>query len=332
MKFRSKSLLVTGGAGFIGSNFMNYLFNKYNNIKVVNLDLLTYAGNLDNLKSFKNHPKYKFVKGDICDKNLVENIFKEYQIDGVINFAAETHVDNSILNPDIFINTNINGVFNLINIAYKFWMESPFETKRKFQFARFHQISTDEVYGSIDKGYFTEDSKYAPNSPYSASKAAADMIVRSFNKTFGLNTTISTCSNNFGFNQNKEKFIPIVIDHLLKEKPIPVYGDGQNVRDWINVYDHCNAVDLIFNKSKDGAVYNIGANNLMTNLELINTIFCELGKLKKIKNPNMKFVRDRFGHDRRYAINSSKIKRDFNWKIENNFKVDLNKIILKIIA
>ena len=313
MKFRSKSLLVTGGAGFIGSNFINYLFNKYNNIKIVNLDLLTYAGNLDNLKSFKNHPKHKFVKGDICDKNLVENIFKEYQIDGVINFAAETHVDNSILNPDIFINTNINGVFNLINIAYKFWMESPFETKRKFQFARFHQISTDEVYGSIEKGSFTENCKYAPNSPYSASKASADMLVRSFNKTFGLNTTISIASNNYGINQNKEKFIPKIIHCIMNDLPIPVYGDGLNVRDWIHVEDHCELIDLIFNNSQSGEVFNVGSDNEMTNIELINNIY----KLITQKNdkPNIKFIKDRFGHDKRYSLNVNKLKNYFKKNI-----------------
>ena len=211
MKFRSKNLLVTGGAGFIGSNFINYFFKKYNSTNIINLDLLTYAGNLDNLNNISNNPSYTFIHGDICDKKLVDDIFLKYKIDGVINFAAETHVDNSIKKPDIFIKTNINGVFNILQIAYKYWMNKPFKIDTGFELARFHQISTDEVYGSIESGSFTENSRYSPNSPYSASKASADMLVRSFNKTYGLNTTISICSNNFGPNQNAEKFIPKII-------------------------------------------------------------------------------------------------------------------------
>jgi len=330
MTFRSKSLLVTGGAGFIGSNFINYLFKRYNNLNVVNLDLLTYAGNIDNLKEIKDNPRYKFIHGDICDKNLVSKIFLDYQIDGVINFAAETHVDNSILNPDIFIQTNINGVFNLLNCAYNYWMNKPFEVKKDFESARFHQISTDEVYGSIDKGSFTEDSKYNPNSPYSASKASADMLIRSFNKTYGLNTTISISSNNFGPNQNKEKFIPKIIECLKNNKSIPLYGDGTNIRDWIYVEDNCSLIDIIFNRSREGEIYNIGGDNELTNLKLIETIYNIVNENNVQKYTKaIDFIDDRYGHDKRYSLNINKIKKDFNWITNSNFINNLKMTINK---
>lgn len=319
MKFKCKNLLVTGGAGFIGSNFINYFLNKYNTTNIINLDILTYAGNLDNLKDVQDHPRYRFICGDICNNELVDRIFLEYKIDGVINFAAETHVDNSIKNPNIFIETNIEGVFNLLSIAYKYWMTSPFKKKKEFELARFHQVSTDEVYGSIDKGSFTEKSNYSPNSPYSASKASADMIVRSFNKTYGLNTTTSISSNNFGLNQNNEKFIPKVIEHLISGKPIPVYGDGLNVRDWIYVEDHCQAIDIIFRNSTDGSTYNVGGKNELTNLELIEIIFNVIKTKTRVKKV-INFIRDRYGHDRRYSLNISKIKKDFNWKPTNTIE------------
>ena len=283
MKFRSKNLLVTGGAGFIGSNFINYLLKKYDSLKIYNLDLLTYAGNLENTNLFKENPNYFFIKGDISNEGLVQSLFDEYEIDGVINFAAESHVDNSIVNPEVFIKTNINGVFNLLNISYKNWMSSNFKLKNKFKHSRFHQISTDEVYGSIIDGSFSEKSQYRPNSPYSASKASADMLVRRFNKTFGLNTTISVCSNNYGKNQNKEKFIPTIINSLINGKSIPVYGDGLNVRDWINVKDHCEAIEKVFNNSSSGETYNVGANNEISNLELIDKIYFDLKKKFKIE-------------------------------------------------
>ena len=311
MNLNSKNLLVTGGAGFIGSNFIKYMLDNYDNIRIVNLDALTYAGNLDNLKSIENNDSHKFIHGDICDKDLVERIFLNNQIDGVINFAAETHVDNSIKSPDVFIKTNVNGVFNLLNIAYKFWMKKPFVVKSKYASARFHQISTDEIYGSIDKGSFCEDSRYAPNSPYSASKASADMIVRSFNKTYGMNTTISVCTNNFGINQNQEKFIPTVINSIINNKSIPVYGDGMNIRDWIFVDDHCNGIDLVFNNSKSGEIYNIAGENEFTNIQIINLIYDSINKIAPnlIQHKlNIKFVNDRFGHDRRYSLDISKIK------------------------
>tara|TARA_B100002052_G_scaffold238237_1_gene222027 strand:- start:33482 stop:34456 length:975 start_codon:yes stop_codon:yes gene_type:complete len=324
MKFRSKDLLVTGGAGFIGSNFINYLLKKYDSLKIYNLDLLTYAGNLENTNLFKDNPNYFFIKGDISNEGLVQSLFDEYEIDGVINFAAESHVDNSIVNPEVFIKTNINGVFNLLNISYKNWMSSNFKLKNKFKHSRFHQISTDEVYGSIIDGSFSEKSQYRPNSPYSASKASADMLVRSFNKTFGLNTTISVCSNNYGKNQNKEKFIPTIINSLINGKSIPVYGDGLNVRDWINVKDHCEAIEKVFNNSSSGETYNVGANNEISNLELIDKIYFDLKKKFKIEK-KIKFIDDRFGHDRRYSLSTSKIFNDLNW--EAKYKMEIDEIL-----
>ena len=324
MKFRSKNLLVTGGAGFIGSNFINYLLKKYDSLKIYNLDLLTYAGNLENTNLFKDNPNYFFIKGDISNEGLVQSLFDEYEIDGVINFAAESHVDNSIVNPEVFIKTNINGVFNLLNISYKNWMSSNFKLKNKFKHSRFHQISTDEVYGSIIDGSFSEKSQYRPNSPYSASKASADMLVRSFNKTFGLNTTISVCSNNYGKNQNKEKFIPTIINSLINGKSIPVYGDGLNVRDWINVKDHCEAIEKVFNNSSSGETYNVGANSEISNLELIDKIYFDLKKKFKIEK-KIKFIDDRFGHDRRYSLSTSKIFNDLNW--EAKYKMEIDEIL-----
>ncbi len=325
MKFNSKNLLITGGAGFIGSNFISYLLNKYEDINIINLDLLTYAGSKENMKSFSDNSNYKFIKGDICDNELVNDIFINYEIDGVINFAAETHVDNSISNPDIFIKTNINGVFNLLNVAYKNWMNCPFDVKSKFKLARFHQISTDEIYGSILEGSFNEKSNYAPNSPYSASKASADMLVRSFNKTYGLNTTISISSNNFGPNQHKEKLIPKIVKCINDKIPIPIYGDGMNIRDWIFVDDHCIAIDTIFNKSSSGETYNLAGKNELTNIDLVRTIFQIMNNKTEIV-----FVKDRFGHDRRYSLEIEKVIKDFNWKVNNDFIISLTNYIKNI--
>tara|TARA_Y100000588_G_C14271882_1_gene932679 strand:+ start:2505 stop:3491 length:987 start_codon:yes stop_codon:yes gene_type:complete len=322
MKFSNKNLLVTGGAGFIGSNFICHLLDKYSDINIINLDLLTYAGNLNNLKTIENNKRHVFIQGDICDKILLENIFSEYNIDGVINFAAETHVDNSISKPEIFIKTNVNGVFNLLNVAYKFWMNSPFQPRKDFEYARFHQISTDEVYGSIETGSFCEGSPYKPNSPYSASKASADMLVRSFNKTYGLNSTISISSNNYGPNQNREKYIPMIIDCILNDNPITVYGDGKNIRDWIYVKDHCIAIDKVFYNSESGQSYNIASKYEINNLDVIDIISKLLNKRGKIN-----FIQDRYGHDRRYSINIDKIKNDFNWTPKSNFKENLLKFI-----
>tara|TARA_B100000989_G_scaffold298249_1_gene286717 strand:- start:1779 stop:2750 length:972 start_codon:yes stop_codon:yes gene_type:complete len=313
MNFRANNLLVTGGAGFIGSNFIEYILDKYQKINVFNLDLLTYAGNLENTSQFCDNPRYTFIQGNICDYTLLKQLFSENKIDGVINFAAESHVDNSILNPKKFINSNFNGVFNLLSVCFETWMNSPFNPKSEYSKARFHQISTDEVYGSIIKGSFNEESNYNPNSPYSATKASADLLIRSFNKTYGLNTTISLCSNNFGPNQHKEKLIPKVIDLIKNNHTVKLYGDGTNIRDWIYVKDHCIAIDKIFNFSKIGEKYNIGGGFEISNIDLVKYIYSLSRTEEKIS-----FIDDRFGHDFRYSLNSSKIKNDFDWKTKLN--------------
>ena len=324
MKFRSKNLLVTGGAGFIGSNFIEYLLNKYKTINIYNLDILTYAGSLKNTQSFESNTRYKFIKGNICDKVLLNKIFKKYKIDGVINFAAESHVDNSIKNPEIFIETNIKGTFALLNTCYKNWMSTNFKYLEDYKESRFHQISTDEVYGSIEAGSFNENDTCKPNSPYSASKASADMLVRSFSKTFGLNTIISRSSNNYGPRQHNEKFIPSIINSINSNLPINVYGDGKNIRDWIYVMDHAEAIDIIFNYGKYCNIYNIAGKNEMSNLELIDLIF-SLHKDSPKKSIN--FIKDRFGHDRRYSVDISKIKDEFCWEPKAKIKRYLKKII-----
>ena len=332
MQFKSKNLLITGGAGFIGSNFINFIIENFEKINIINLDLLTYASNLDNLRNLENNARYKFIKGDICDSKLVENIFSKYKIDGLINFAAETHVDNSITNPDVFIKTNINGVFNLLNIAYKFWHEKPFKVKKEYSLARFHQISTDEVFGSIEDGSFSERSNYNPNSPYSASKASADMLVRSFNKTYGLNTVISVSSNNFGFGQNNEKFIPSIINSIMLKKPIRIYGDGNNIRNWIYVLDNCEAINNVFNNGHNGETYNIGTNTELTNNDLVSKIIQIFKNEFNYSDFNILHVDDRYGHDKRYSLNSDKIKNQLNWQSSYDFSKELKKYIMKILC
>ena len=322
--FRSKNLLVTGGAGFIGSNFINHIINKYENVNIYNLDSLTYAGNLENTNEFKHNPRYKFIHGNICDFALVSKLFKQYNIDGVINFAAESHVDNSISNPDIFIETNILGVNNLLSIANKFWNYKPFNTKSEFKFARFHQVSTDEVYGSIEKGSFDELSSYNPNSPYSASKASADLLVRSYNKTYGLNTSISISSNNYGKNQNIEKLIPKSISLISKDNSVPLYGSGKNIRDWIHVDDNCLAIDLIYNLAENGDKFNIASKEELTNLELLGIIYKSLDKKEKIM-----FVKDRFGHDFRYSLNTDKIRKVLGWFPKKNIQDSIKELLIK---
>ena len=325
------TILVTGCAGFIGSNFVPYFLDKYENYNIVNLDLLTYAGDLENLKEVEGHPRYKFIKGNICDRELVEPIFTEYDIRGVIHFAAESHVDNSIKNPGVFIETNVNGTFTLLDVAYKRWMEKPFTHKEKYKGCRFHHISTDEVYGTLNEtDLFTEETPYAPNSPYSASKASSDMIVRSYQETYGLNTVITNCSNNYGPKQHDEKLIPTIIRKALTGEPIPIYGDGKNIRDWLYVLDHCKGIDLVYHTGKEGNVYNIGGRNERTNLQIVDTI-CTILDEKVPADKSYKelitFVEDRAGHDRRYAIDATKIETQLGWKANETFDTGIIKTI-----
>jgi len=325
------TVLLTGCAGFIGSNFVPYFLEKYPTYNIVNLDLLTYAGELDNLKEAENNPRYKFIQGDICNRELVEFLFKEYDIRGVIHFAAESHVDNSIKNPDVFIKTNVNGTFTLVDVAYKQWMDKPFTYKNGYEGCRFHHISTDEVYGTLgESGLFSETTPYAPNSPYSSSKASSDMIVRAYHHTYGLNTIITNCSNNYGPKQHDEKLIPTIIRNALLGNPIPIYGDGKNIRDWLYVLDHCKGIDLAYHSGKNGEVYNIGGRNERTNLQIVNAI-CEILDNKVPTDKSYKelitFVEDRAGHDRRYAIDASKIENELGWRADENFDTGIIKTI-----
>ncbi|WP_419675986.1 dTDP-glucose 4,6-dehydratase [Aliarcobacter butzleri] len=329
----SKTILVTGCAGFIGSNFVPYFLEKYPNYNLVNLDLLTYAGNLENLKECENNPRYKFIKGDICNRELVEFIFSEYDIKGVIHFAAESHVDNSIKNPGVFVQTNVNGTYTLVDVAKKYWMEKPFTYKEKYKNCRFHHISTDEVYGTLSldpNDLFTEKTSYAPNSPYSASKASSDMIVRAYVETFGLNAVITNCSNNYGPKQHDEKLIPTIIRNALLGNPIPIYGDGKNIRDWLYVLDHCKGIDLVYHKGLKGETYNIGGRNERTNLQIVDRI-CTILDQEVPKESSYKelitFVEDRAGHDRRYAIDATKLENELGWKADENFDTGIVKTI-----
>jgi dTDP-glucose 4,6-dehydratase len=326
----NKTVLITGGAGFIGSNFIPYLLEA-KNYNIVNLDKLTYAGELSNLKTVKNHPRYTFVKGDICDKDLVNRLFQAYDFCGVIHFAAESHVDNSISNPDAFIQTNIVGTFNLIETARSYWMEAPFKCKKGKEDCRFHHISTDEVYGTLgETGLFLETTPYAPNSPYSASKASSDFLVRSYYHTYGLNVLTTNCSNNYGPKQHDEKLIPTIIRKVLNNEPIPIYGDGKNIRDWLYVLDHCKGIALVYEKGKYGETYNIGGRNERDNLYIATTI-CEILDELKPSNKSYKelisFVKDRPGHDFRYAIDASKIETELGWKADENFESGILKTI-----
>jgi len=329
----NKTLLVTGCAGFIGANFVPYFLEHYLNYNIVNIDLLTYAGDLENLKEVESESRYKFIKGDICNRELVEFIFTEYDIQGVIHFAAESHVDNSIKNPGVFIETNVKGTYTLIDVAQKYWMEKPFNYKEKYNNCRFHHISTDEVYGTLSddpNDLFTETTPYAPNSPYSASKASSDMIVRAYIETFGLNCVITNCSNNYGPKQHDEKLIPTIIRKALAGESIPIYGDGKNIRDWLYVLDHCKGIDLVYHEGKKGETYNIGGRNERTNLQIVDRICCILDE----KMPTTKsykelitFVEDRAGHDRRYAIDATKLENELGWKADENFDTGIVKTI-----
>ena len=328
-----KSILVTGGAGFIGSNFVPYMVKKYPEYKIINLDKLTYAGNLDNLKECENATNYVFVKGDICDRSLVEKLFKEHDIRGVVHFAAESHVDNSITGPQAFIETNVLGTFTLLDVARNYWMTAPHQFRAGYEDCRFHHISTDEVYGALgDTGYFTEKTPYDPSSPYSSSKASSDMIVRAYNRTYGMNVTVSNCSNNYGPKQHPEKLIPKIISNALSGKNIPIYGDGKNVRDWLYVLDHCKAIDLIYHNGKSGETYNIGGHNEKNNLEIVDAICSILDKKKPQNNGKpykdlVVFVKDRPGHDRRYAIDATKLTEQLHWKADENFASGIVKTV-----
>jgi len=327
----NKTILVTGCAGFIGSNFVPYFLDKYPTYNVVNLDLLTYAGDLANLTECTDNSHYKFIKGDICNRELVEFIFDEYNIQGVIHFAAESHVDNSIKTPEVFIETNVNGSFTLLDVAYKKWMEKPFTHKKGYKECRFHHISTDEVYGTLNEtDLFTEETPYAPNSPYSASKASSDMIVRSYQETYGMNTVITNCSNNYGPKQHDEKLIPTIIRKALAKENIPIYGDGKNIRDWLYVLDHCKGIDLVYHTGKEANVYNIGGRNERTNLQIVDTI-CSILDKKVPTTESYKelitFVEDRAGHDRRYAIDATKLENKLGWKADENFDTGIVKTI-----
>ncbi|WP_086047767.1 dTDP-glucose 4,6-dehydratase [Hugenholtzia roseola] len=328
-----KHILITGGAGFIGSNFLPYFLNRYPDYRLLNLDLLTYAGNLDNLKEIENEQRYEFIKGDICNRGLLSYLFTKYDIRGVIHFAAESHVDNSISGPEAFVRTNVEGTFSLLETARKHWFEAPFQAKAGYQDCRFLHVSTDEVYGSLgDTGFFTENTPYAPNSPYSASKAASDMLVRSYYHTFGLNVVTTNCSNNFGFKQHQEKLIPTIIRKALNAEPIPIYGDGKNVRDWLFVLDHCTAIDAVFHKGRTGETYNVGTRNERNNLELCYKI-CEILD-QHLPKPDTKyaqliaFVKDRPGHDKRYAIDPTKLETELGWKAATNFEHDLTQTVI----
>ncbi|HQR73461.1 MAG TPA: dTDP-glucose 4,6-dehydratase [Sulfurovum sp.] len=329
----NKNILLTGTAGFIGSNFVPYFLEKYPQYTLVNLDLLTYAGTLDNLKECEGNPRYKFIKGNICNRELVEYIFTEYDIQGVIHFAAESHVDNSIKNPGVFIETNVNGTFTLLDVAKHYWMDKPFTYKMPYQGCRFHHISTDEVYGTLSldpNDLFTEETPYAPNSPYSASKASSDMIVRSYQETYGLNTVITNCSNNYGPKQHDEKLIPTIIRKALAGQSIPIYGDGKNIRDWLYVLDHCKGIDLVYHTGKEGNVYNIGGRNERTNLQIVDaicTILDEKVPSAKSYKELITFVEDRAGHDRRYAIDASKLENKLGWRADENFDSGIIKTI-----
>jgi dTDP-glucose 4,6-dehydratase len=307
-------LLITGGAGFIGSNFIKYMLKKHSDYKIINLDKLTYAGNLENLKDIENNPNYTFIKGDITDREVVEEIFSndvDY-VDYVVNFAAESHVDRSIKDPSIFLKTNVLGTQVLLDAA------------RKYGVKKYLQVSTDEVYGSLgDTGYFTEQTPLAPNSPYSASKASADLLAMAYHRTYGLPVNITRCSNNYGPYQFPEKLIPLIIINALYDRELPVYGDGLNIRDWLYVEDHCRAIDMVLHDGKIGEVYNIGGNNEKRNIEIVKLILKELGKPESLIN----YVKDRPGHDKRYAIDSSKIQKELGWKPTYSFEDGMRRAI-----
>ncbi|OAB41813.1 dTDP-glucose 4,6-dehydratase [Paenibacillus antarcticus] len=304
-------LLVTGGAGFIGSNFVIYMLREHPSYQVVNIDSLTYAGNLENLKSIENHPNYSFVKTDITDSQAIDQIFQQ-GIDMVVNFAAESHVDRSILEPEVFVKTNVLGTQVLLDAS------------KRYGVTKYVQVSTDEVYGSLgETGLFMESTPLEPNSPYSASKAGGDLLVRAYHETFGLPVNITRCSNNYGPYQFPEKLIPLIISRALSDQALPIYGDGLNIRDWLYVEDHCSAIDLVIHQGRVGEVYNIGGNNERTNLHIVKTILHELNKPESL----ITYVEDRLGHDRRYGIDPTKLAQELGWKPKHNFETGIKETI-----
>lgn len=321
-----KTYLVTGGAGFIGSNFILYMLKKHKNIKIINLDKLTYAGNLENLRTIEKNERYAFIHGDICDKNLVNNIFQKYQIDYVVNFAAESHVDRSITTPEVFVQTNILGTVNLLNCAKESW-----QTQDGWKDGvKFLQVSTDEVYGSLGtSGYFLETTPLDPRSPYSASKTSADLMVKAYNDTYNMPINITRCSNNYGPYQFPEKLIPLLINNCINHKDLPIYGDGLNVRDWLYVEDHCKAIDMVIANGRIGEIYNIGGHNERKNIEIVKTVIKYINKHydSTITEVLIKYVEDRKGHDRRYAIDPNKIKDELGWYPETCFEDGIEKTI-----
>lgn len=327
---KDETILITGGLGFIGAHFVHYVFRYFQEIKVVVLDKNTYAADFQRVQTFVGNPRFFYEEGDIVDDRFIDRVLNQYQPIYIINFAAETHVDNSIIEPKGFLKTNEEGTYNLLEATRRLWMKTPQELNKGYKKARFYQISTDEVFGSLgEQGYFTEASNYAPNSPYSASKAAADHWVRSYNKTFGLPTLISHCSNNFGPYQHNEKLIPTIIRTALKGEPIPIYGNGKNTRDWLFVEDHCLAIATILQQAKPGNQYNIGANTERTNLEICHAIIEILDKKRPKReggsyNDQITFVKDRLGHDFRYAIDAKKIKKELNWKPTKSFEAAMS--------
>lgn len=320
-----KTILITGGAGFIGSHVVRLFVNKYPEYQIVNLDALTYAGNLENLKDIDAAPNYQFVKGDITDDQFIPALFEKFNFDGVIHLAAESHVDRSITDPFAFIKTNVFGTANLLNAAKNAW-------KDNMEGKRFYHISTDEVYGSLgETGFFVEDTAYDPRSPYSAAKASSDHFVRAYHHTYGLPVVVSNCSNNYGANHFPEKLIPLSIHNIKNNKPIPVYGKGENVRDWLWVNDHARAIDVIFHQGVNGETYNIGGHNEWTNIDLIHKL-CEIMDTKLDREPGtsaklITFVKDRAGHDLRYAIDSSKLQRELGWTPSLQFEEGLEKTV-----
>ena len=327
-----KNILITGGAGFIGSHLVRLMVNKYPDYKIINLDLLTYAGNLANLKDIEKKPNYTFVKGDICDLELMQALFAKYQIDGVIHLAAESHVDRSIKDPFAFARANVMGTLSLLQAARLYWSEGE-KGKAGFADKLFYHVSTDEVYGSLenDGTFFTEDTKYDPHSPYSASKASSDHFVRAYHDTYGMPVKISNCSNNYGSFQFPEKLIPLFINNIRHNKPLPVYGKGENVRDWLYVEDHASAIDLIFHKGKTGDTYNIGGFNEWKNIDLIKvlikTVDKQLGRPEGTSMKLITYVTDRAGHDLRYAIDSGKLHRELGWEPSLQFEEGIEKTV-----